>query len=432
MISKINLTGANAVRFQGNTNLLEKFKENLKTQDNTQVSLNGSEALANYNKPAVKTSSENLKPAENIDSMIIKNIPEPVVLKGDEAQTLTGEKILDGNGKLEALTVKGEKTSKDYIFDKESGKVESITERDNETGLPVRQDYFGSKYNTKTSATVLEFAAGTDKVAKETSFNEGKPIHITEYKDNEEKVIDNSLSDSGKLQWIESTDKKTNITASYHLDEKGGIEYVTFRDENFNPVKEYSYENGKPAEVTNYTYKPLKNSYGITPENIALKPAEPVKIPEVSSLDGEKKFRSNNTLETVITKDGSKKTEYLIDFDGKKVKEIKEYENNVQTKNIYTNDSGLLVIKEFKDGKLHKITFLNKSQKPASIMEYTGDKENNLKRTVDYAADGSYIRRYSEENHPEYGNITMEFDKDGSLISARTENRQAVTEELKD
>ena len=389
MISKINLTGANAVRFQGNTNLLEKFKENLKTQDNTQVSLNGSEALANYNKPAVKTGSENLKPAENNDSMIIKNIPEPVVLKGDEAQTLTGEKILDGNGKLEAITVKGEKTSKDYIFDKESGKVESITERDNETGLPVRRDYFGSKYNTKTSATVLEFAAGTDKVAKETSFNEGKPIHITEYKDNEEKVIDNSLSDSGKLQWIESTDKKTNITASYHLDEKGGIEYVTFRDENFNPVKEYSYENGKP-------------------------------------------FRSNNTLETVITKDGSKKTEYLIDFDGKKVKEIKEYENNVQTKNIYTNDSGLLVIKEFKDGKLHKITFLNKSQKPASIMEYTGDKENNLKRTVDYAADGSYIRRYSEENHPEYGNITMEFDKDGSLISARTENREAVTEELKD
>ena len=202
MISKINLTGANAVRFQGNTNLLEKFKENLKTQDNTQVSLNGSEALANYNKPAVKTGSENLKPAENIDSMIIKNIPEPVVLTGDEAQTLTGEKILDGNGKLEAITVKGEKTSKDYIFDKESGKVESITERDNETGLPVRQDYFGSKYNTKTSATVLEFKAGTDKIAKETSFNEGKPIHITEYKDNEEKVIDNSLSDSGKLSYI--------------------------------------------------------------------------------------------------------------------------------------------------------------------------------------------------------------------------------------
>ena len=121
-----------------------------------------------------------------------------------------------------------------------------------------------------------------------------------------------------------------------------------------------------------------------------------------------------------------------MDCDKKRSNEIKEYENDVQTKNIYTNDSGLLVIKDFKDGKLHKITFLNKSQKPASIMEYTGDKENNLKRTVDYAADGSYIRRYSEENHPEYGNITMEFDKDGSLISARTENREAVTEELKD
>ena len=135
------------------------------------------------------------------------------------------------------------KLQRTIYLTKKAAKVESITERDNETGLPCAPGLFRLKIQyQKPAQQFWNFAAGTDKVAKETSFNEGKPIHITEYKDNEEKVIDNSLSDSGKTPMDRNPpDKKNKHKPQVTIwMRKGGIEYVTFRDENFNPVKEYS------------------------------------------------------------------------------------------------------------------------------------------------------------------------------------------------
>lgn len=81
MINKINFNSARQVRFQGNTNLLEKFKENLNKQEASQVNLSGSEAMANYNKPIVKNDNTAFKPLESIDNLILTDIPNPLTLE---------------------------------------------------------------------------------------------------------------------------------------------------------------------------------------------------------------------------------------------------------------------------------------------------------------------------------------------------------------
>ena len=146
MISKVGLENIHHVGFQGSTNILDKFRETLKTESaNNNVNLSGNEALANYNKPIIKNDSNTLKPAESIESFIIKDFTEPIKLKGDEINTLGGERIFNDEGKLEAIIVKGDKTSKEYIIDTDANKITEIIERDNETGFANRIDYLRQK-----------------------------------------------------------------------------------------------------------------------------------------------------------------------------------------------------------------------------------------------------------------------------------------------
>lgn len=131
------------------TNLLEKFKQNTPYLT-TNVNMSGNEALAAYNAPMVKEAPKPLD--SSVDEFVIKDIPSPATLKGDEIETLSGDRILNSEGKLQAIRVKGEDTSKEYYFYK--GKPASIITRDNNTGLPLRKDSF---FNNNQNAYVIEF-----------------------------------------------------------------------------------------------------------------------------------------------------------------------------------------------------------------------------------------------------------------------------------
>ena len=292
MINKINFNSISPVRFQANTNLLEKFKENLNKQEASQVNLSGSEAMANYNKPIVKNDNTAFKPLESIDNLILTDIPNPLTLEENAVETLSGEKILNSEGKLEAIVVKGEKTTKEYNIDTENKNITSVVERDNTTGMPVRKDFFGYKFNKFTSAVTQEFMPGMNKLAKETTFNEGVLSYTKMFDDEKDKIIENGFEDNGKIKWVKVTDKKTGIMENYYLNDKNEIQYVDLYDRNFNMLKSIDYENGKVKKILNYNYKPIKNIYGITPDNIDVKPAELVEIPDAASLDGEKKLPS--------------------------------------------------------------------------------------------------------------------------------------------
>lgn len=431
MINKINLSNLCNIKFQGNTNLLDKFKENLSQNPSSQVNLNGSDALANYNKPIVKKEIKDVEIAENINDLIINDIPKPIILKGDELETLSGEKVLNSEGKLEAIVVKGENTSKEYYLDDENKKISSIIERDNKTGNPVRLDYFGALYNKLTSATTQEFDPETGKLVKEALFGEGNLSCVRIFDEKNNKMIENSFgSDSSKLRWVEIRDNKTGITTNYSLDENKKIDFAYVRDLNYNTIKDAKFKDGKIDKVTNYEYKPLKNIYGITPDNITLKPSEPVEKPDVSKLDGEKKMRSNNTLEAITVKNGDIKTEYLMSIDGKTVTEIKEWNKDKQTKEVYFDEDGNSRVKEFVDGKAAKVTYFNNLNQLNSVIDIQNADDGEFKKIIEYSADGSYIIQYKEDNHPKFGNIVLQFDENKNLISINNDNK-VISEKLK-
>ena len=432
MINKINFNSARQVRFQGNTNLLEKFKENLNKQEASQVNLSGSEAMANYNKPIVKNDNTAFKPLESIDNLILTDIPNPLTLEENAVETLSGEKILNSEGKLEAIVVKGEKTTKEYNIDTENKNITSVVERDNTTGMPVRKDFFGYKFNKFTSAVTQEFMPGTNKLAKETTFIEGVLSYTKMFDDEKGKIIENGFEDNGKIKWVKITDKKTGIMENYYLNDKNEIQYVDLYDRNFNMLKSIDYENGKVKKILNYNYKPIKNIYGITPDNIDVKPAELVEIPDAASLDGEKKLRSDNSIESITVKNGDNKTTYIMSLDGKNIREINEFNKDQQTKSVYFDETDGCHIREFKDGKPYQTTYYNSDKKLEGVIKFSQDDANKESKSIDYSSDGSYIRRYNEENHPEYGRLTLEFDKDKNLVSVNNENREVVEEKLKD
>lgn len=426
MIGKINLTAGSNIHFQGNTKLLDKFKGTLKNFENyNYTNLNGSEALANYNKTMVKEELNLPTPDVNIEKFIIKETIKPIKLTGKEVETLQGEKIYDKEGKLEAIIVKGDKTSKEYEINQENNKVSAIAERDNATGNIVRADYFGIEYNKNTSSFTKIFDPDTNKMIKEAYFDEGtlRSINIIDNKEN--RSIENSFENDGSLYSIKVTDLNTGISNRYSLDNNKQIKYIEIYDENYNTLRNYSYKNGKVEEITEHKYKPIKNIYGITPDNISLKPADFIEKPKVESLNGEKKYRSNGKLESVTVQNGDLKKEYLISYDGKNVYQINEFEKGQKIKSYNFEKNGSLNIQEYKDNKIHKTTFYNENKKLESIFEL--NEKSDITKMLDYSADGSYIRRYSEENNPEYGSISLKFNKNKELIGVDIQNIEKNT-----
>lgn len=423
MINKINFCNTNNIKFQG-TNLLDKFKENINQNPNAQVNLSGNEALANYNKPIVKNEIKDVQIQANINELIINDIPKPITLTGDEYENLKGEKVLNSDGELEAIVVKGENTSKEYYVDNENKKISSIVERNIKTGNPVRIDYFGALYNKYASATTQEFNSETGKLTKETFFGEGKLSSIRLFDDKNNQTIENSFaSDSSSIKWIEVRDNKTGMSTNYSIDENQNIRYADIHDLNYNEIKDAEFEDGKLTEIKNYEYKPLKNIYGITPDIIKIKPSERVEKPDVSKLDGEKKMRSNNTLEAITVKDGEIKKEYLISIDGKSVTVIKEWNKDKQTKEVHFDEDGSSSVKEFTDGDTAHVTYYNPLKQLESVIEWQKTDDDELKKIIEYSADGSYIRQYREDNHPEFGNIVLQFDENKNLISIKNDNK---------
>ena len=71
MINKVSSYNAKGIKFQGNSNILDKFKENLKNyQINTPINLNGNEAIANYNKAIIVNENNIQRPEEKIEQLI--------------------------------------------------------------------------------------------------------------------------------------------------------------------------------------------------------------------------------------------------------------------------------------------------------------------------------------------------------------------------
>ena len=410
MIGKVSFNSINTASFQGNSNILDKFKENLNLPEAVPANLNGNEALGNYNIAAVNKKDFN----EEAKKLVIADIPEPIRLSGNEIESLNSEKIYNSDGKLGIIVVKGDKTSKEYYVDDDTHRIEQVIERDNESGMPVRTDSFGFLYNKDVSATVGEFYPGTNKLAKETYFTEGSLSGVKRFDD--DKIVSNEFDKSGKLDYITVTDRKTGMITEYNLNDKGNVEEFSTRDELFTRTKSTEIVDNKIGETREFKSEPIENIYGITPDNIDLKPSEFIEKPDISKLEGEKKFRSDNSLESIIVKDGDKKTEYFTDIKGN-IEEIKFYSNEKLSKSIGYRIDGGSIVTDFSDDKTSKTTYFNKDRQ-VNLIILRDDEEGNIIKSADFTSDGRYLTSYEEENNPKYGKLYLKFDGDKNLISA--------------
>ncbi len=411
MISKINSFSANSANFQGNPTIFDKFQKNLYQPENYLPQTNGSEALSNYNKVIVNKKDFN----SDAKKLIISNIPEPITLKGDEIETLDGEKILNNDGTLGIIITKNDKTSKEYYVDNKNHRIDQIIERDNKTGNPIRTDSFGILYNKLQSATVREFSPDTKNLVKETYFSDGKLFNVKTF--NNDKEISNEFIRDGKLNYITVSDNKTGDVTEYTIDDNGNVEEITIKNALNINSKSIKIKDNKIEETREYKSEPIENIYGITPDNIDLKPSEFIEKPDITQLEGEKKFRSDNSLESLTVKDGDKKIQYHMDLQGN-IEEIKYFDNDKLTKSVEYNITGSSNIMEYLDDKTSKITYFNKDNKVNLII--LQDKESGeFIKSADYTSDGKYLKSYEDKENPKYGELYLKFDQNKNLISVQ-------------
>lgn len=371
----------NTVSFRG-TNLLEQFKEKQKAHPqhtDNQPQFDGAEAIANYNKGLI-----NQQPA------ILNEIKpaEIVTIKGDEADTLQGEKVLRSDGTLEAIVVKGDKTTKEYHFFSDK-LMDKIVEKDNESGKIIKEAQFGTQQNKLTSASVTEYGQNDDE--KYTAFANGKLIFVTDKKNGQKRSI--GYNEDGSVRLTSETDNANGMVKDC-IYKDGKLESIVYyKDYELKLKTEYS-PDGK--EVTQYTNeKILVPDFDINKIKEEFKPADinSVKIPEnIEALQGEKKFRSNGTLESIIVKgEGNKATEYSIDFDGKKILKGLEKENDKPVRDFSLD----------KEGKIFSINTFGDSDKTTYFAPNGGFDVSIIKdgihKHVEFSKDGNVIY-YNEWN----------------------------------
>ena len=206
------------------------------------------------------------------------------------------------------------------------------------------------------------------------------------------------------------------MITEYNLNDKGNVEEFSTRDELFTRTKSTEIVDNKIGETREFKSEPIENIYGITPDNIDLKPSEFIEKPDISKLEGEKKFRSDNSLESIIVKDGDKKTEYFTDIKGN-IEEIKFYSNEKLSKSIGYRIDGGSIVTDFSDDKTSKTTYFNKDRQ-VNLIILRDDEEGNIIKSADFTSDGRYLTSYEEENNPKYGKLYLKFDGDKNLISA--------------
>lgn len=394
----------NSVSFRG-TNLLENFKKahNIQTAPVTvPETLKGAEAAANYNKallnsaPAVIT---DIKPSE------------PVTIKGDEADTLQGEKVLRSDGTLEAIIVKGDKTTKEYHFYPDK-LMNEIIEKDNATGKVIKEAGFGTKYNKLAAGSVTEYDPVTGDETKYTAFSEGRLVFVKELKNGQERSI--AYNEDGSVRYTSEVDK-ANGTEKNTQYKDGKIDTIIYyKDDEIQLKTTYLADGDGILQYTNN--KILVPDFDLNKIKEEFKPADinSVKIPEnVAALQGEKKFRSNGTLESIEVKgEGNKSTEYFMDFEGKKVTRGWEKENGITVRSFSTDKNGnIFSIAGWGDNST--TTYFKENGKVDGITLMSDDKHKHL----EFSKDGDFVRYYDEwDTKNERVTKRILLDKNGEII----------------
>lgn len=440
------------INFKGSSNLIAQFKEKqkLNTSAGSEKSADfekrtGADALSNYNKVAVvNTSSVASSQPANFEAELLAKFSD---LKPSETKkfdenfiaNFKGDKVTGSDGLVEYYEEKNGDISKIYIAN--NNKVATAYEVNNKTGNLIREDLFDADGNP---VSIVEHNPETGMVTKYTFFDKsGKLSSVAEHNGKGDFVRSIQYdTDSGKVKNIFERDNGIDGGVSIHYNFKNGklsdkkIESKT----DGNTLEATKYLEGRELKTVKTKLYPVINTSGIDLSKIDLQASNIDNIElDVTKVNGEKKFRSNNTLESVTVKDGNVTRIYNMDVTGNKVSEIKEEENNI-TKRVIRIDkeNGNIVDDYDNEGNCCvKTTYFNEAGKVESVMENpSGGKDGVLKRVFYY--DNGKLQGYDISDAKTYElKDTFRFDKTGNLIEHNQYNadgkcKDAYYNEMKD
>lgn len=410
MVYSINFSPIN---FKGSTNLITQYKSNQVNNNSSapadkSLTASGTDALSNYNKVAIKpANSQKVDGNAEEKALALVSDLKPTEPTHYDIANLNAEEVKSSDGTNAYYEEKNGDISKIYKFYKD--KLDSVIEIDNQTGNMIKKEST-SFFDREKISSINEFDPKTGKEIKTTIYDEktGKLACVIDSSKGERSV---SYDENGKVKNIslidDGIDGGANVWYSF---ENGKLARRTVENKDGKVLEVNRYSDAKGISSIKPKLYPVINTSGIDYSKIDLKPSELGNVElDPSKVEGEKKYRSNGTLEKVVVKDGNLVRTYNMDYTGKKLGEIVESENGVDKREIsFSDDNGeVKLIEEFDDkGMLQKLTSFEHG-KPKRVMD-TGNS------SVTFFDDGK-IQILQEWNSPTSGNV-FEFDKAGNLI----------------
>lgn len=259
-----------------------------------EVSFKGAEALANYNKPNVMAFDKSILEVEPL---------LPTIIKPDEIGSIEGEKIYGSNGKLHSIINRvGDKVVVYKASADNDNMIESIVTTDKKTGNVIRIQNTEFE-DGKQWTGVSEFDPVTGKQTGYTSYNEnGEPDWASKTITRPNGSTQDINYDFSNGHYRVSEDSANGrFYRSYEFNKNKELINI-FEEKNGQTRTNIDFYNGAVISSEHTRTEVLPNNMGrevLNDEDV--KPANISAYPD--SIEGEKTFYSNGSLESVTAGD---------------------------------------------------------------------------------------------------------------------------------
>lgn len=343
MINKINFAqGIQNVQFRPAFKANEEGENAPVSAPDNSVSFKGAEALANYNKPNVMAFDKTIL---NVEPIL------PTIIKPDEIGSIEGEKIYGSNGKLNSIINRVGDTTTIYKASSDNENlIESITTIDKKTGNVIKKQK-NELEDGKLWMGVTMFDPKTGKELGHTAYNEnGEPDFASKTITKENGLTQNVEYDFRNGHYHVSESSADNkFYRSYEFNKNKELISI-FEDKNGQSNSRIELYNGAVLSAEHTKTEVLPNNMGrevLNDEDV--KPADMSVYP--NSIEGEKTFYSNGSLESVTAGDlvynYSPEGDITSIKDGNKTVEVND-RFTIITENL--EDGAVKTTKHFEDG----------------------------------------------------------------------------------
>lgn len=390
MINKINFAqGIQQIQARPAFKAKEAGNETVTAPDSS-VSFKGAEALANYNKPNVMAFDKSILEVEPLI---------PTIIKPDTIGSIEGEKIYGSNGKLHSIVNRvGDKVVIYKAFPENDNMIESIVTTDKKTGNVIRRQDTDAE-----GSSVFEYDALTGEQTRYTSYNEnGEPTWASRTITRPNGSTQDISYDFRNGHYRVSEDSADGKFHRNYKFNKNKELISVWEDKNGQSTTSVEFYNGAVISTEHTKKEVLPNNMGREVLNDAdVKPADMSVYPD--SIEGEKTFYSNGSLESVTAGDlvynYSPEGDVTSIKDGNKTVEVN---GNVTTITENLEDGAVKTTKSFDDGFVYVDYEKDDYKKHISIKNgnpsyYWEEKGDRTLRNFDFNDKGMLISAWGDD-----------------------------------